>query len=402
MFHDRRSNRLAQPMQLNLFLGVAAAALVAGCTSFGANGPSSRAIVGAADKPLANAAISVVPLTEDVARQLAANDRTTRFSELFGETDVMGSFIGRGDVLEISMWEAPPAVLFGTVSTGLKAADVASSNGLTQTGRVVDENGLINVPFAGSISAAGRTPAQIEREIVARLRGKAHQPQAAVRVVRNQATNVTVVGDVATSGRVPLTPKGERLLDVLAVAGGVKQAVSKTMIQVARGNRVASMPLEAVIRDPLQNVVVMPDDVVTAVYQPYSFTAFGATGNNSEVSFEATGLNVAQALGRVGGLRDERADVRGIFIFRLEDPSLLGGHVPANGRTTADGKLPVIYRLDLKDPASFFVAQSFQVRNKDVLYVSNAPLADFQKFMNMVSSMTFSVIGVKNAVDPNR
>lgn len=378
---------------------VVAAALLAGCSSFGGSGPSSRTVMSSADKPLGSAAISVVPLTDDVARQLIAADRSQRFSELFGETEVMGSYIGPGDVLEISLWEAPPAVLFGTT---LLSGPVATSQTLTQPGQVVDANGMISVPFAGSIRAAGRTPAQIERDIVARLHGKAHQPQAAVRLVRNQATNVTVVGDVATSGRVPLTPKGERLLDVIAAAGGAKNPVSKTVVQLSRGERVAAMPLEAVIRDPQQNVVVQPDDVITVYFQPYSFTAMGATGTNSELPFEATGINLAQALGRVGGLRNERADIRGVFLFRLEDPAKLGEQVPANARLTPDGKLPVIYRLDLKEPGSIFAAQSFPMRNKDVLYVSNAPLADFQKFMNMVSSATFSLIGVANAVDSDQ
>jgi polysaccharide export outer membrane protein len=281
----------------------------------------------------------------------------------------------------------------------LLSSNAVASQQLSQPGQVVDANGRITVPFAGSIQAAGRTPSEVERDIVARLRGKAHQPQATVRVVRNQATNVNVVGDVANSGRLPLSPKGERLLDVLASAGGVKNPVSKTMIQVSRGDRVASMPLEVVIRDSRQNVVVQPDDVITAYYQPYSFTAMGATGNNNELPFEATGISLSQALGRVGGLRDDRADIRGIFLFRLEDPVKLGAQLPPNSRLTPDGKLPVIYRLDLKDPASFFAAQSFPMRNRDILYVSNAPLADLQKFTNMVSSMTFSVIGVANAVD---
>jgi len=300
------------------------------------------------------------------------------------------------------LWEAPPAVLFGSLSPGILSRTSNSSQSLALPGQVVDETGMISVPFAGSISAAGRTPAQIERDIVSRLRNMAHMPQAAVRLVSNQATNVTVVGDVANSGRVPLTPKGERLLDVLAGAGGAKQAVSKTVVQVTRGDRLASMPLEDVIRDPRQNVVVQPDDVVTVYYQPYSFTAMGATGSNNELPFEATGITLSQALGRVGGIRDDRADIRGVFLFRLEDPAMLGPQLPTNARLTPDGKVPIIYRLDLKEPGSFFVAQSFPMRNKDILYVSNAPLADVQKFMSLVSSATFSVIGVANAVDNGR
>ena len=68
---------------------------------------------------------------------------------------------------------------------------------------------------------------------------------------------------------------------------------------------------------------------------------------------------------------------------------------PSTASRTLDGKVPVIYRLDLSDPASFFIAQSFPILNHDVVYVSNAPGADLQKFVNIVSSMTFSIIGIK-------
>jgi polysaccharide export outer membrane protein len=185
---------------------------------------------------------------------------------------------------------------------------------------------------------------------------------------------------------------------VLAAAGGVKQAIGKTTIQITRDGRVVSLPLELVIRDPAQNIRLQANDVVTALYQPYSFTSLGASGVNAEVPFEATGITLAQALGRIGGLRDERADVRGVFIFRLEDPAALDPAVAASARRTPDGRIPVIYRVDMSNPATFFVAQSFPIRNKDVVFISNAPLADLQKFVSIVSSMAFSVISLPNAI----
>lgn len=73
------------------------------------------------------------------------------------------------------------------------------------------------------------------------------------------------------------------------------------MIQVTRGDIVALEPLDTVIRDPRQNVPLKAGDVVTALFQPYSFTAFGATGKNEEINFEAQGITLAQALARAGG-----------------------------------------------------------------------------------------------------
>lgn len=369
-----------------------------GCASFGASGPSGKAVRNAAAM---DGRIKLVELTEPVARRVMAGQQRASLAEALGDAPLRGTVVGPGDILDVAIWEAPPAALFGTsvidtrLSSGLPA--VAKSADIPQ--QMVDGEGRITVPFIGSISVTGRTPRDVAREIAARLSGKANDPQVIVRIAENQAAQVTVVGDVVNSRHVSLTTKGERLLDALASAGGVRQPVDKMTIQITRGGKVATQPLSAVIRDPLQNIRLGANDVVTALYQPYSFQALGAFGINAEVNFEATGLTLAQALGRIGGLQDNRADIKGVFIFRLEDPAVLDPELAASAPTTPDGKIPVIYRVDMANPATFFVAQGFPIQNRDVLYVSNAPLVDIQKFVNVVSSMAFSVVSVGNAVN---
>ena len=380
-------------------------AALAGCSSLGSSGPSANIVKSAAGAPLGAADIKIVDVNEAVARQVLADSRAVMFSEAIGDAPPAGTIIGRGDILEVTVWEAPPAVLFGA-NASFGASDsssvLASTAGVSQRTALpemmVDSDGMIRIPFAGAIPAAGRTPRDIERTIVARLRGKAHDPQVAVRLVTNANATVTVVGDVTTNARVPLTPRGERLLDVIASAGGVKQPIGKTTIQVTRGNQVVTLPLETIIHDPAQNIRLRSDDIVTALYQPFSFTTLGATGQNSEIQFEGTGLTLAQALGRMGGLKDDRADIRGVFIFRFEDPAALDAASIATVRRTPDGRIPVIYRVNLRDPASFFVAQTFPIKNRDVVYVSNAPLTDFARFMSIASSMAFTAIGLGQTV----
>ena len=390
---DRHSRRQV-PALLALCLALS------GCGGFGASGPSSSRIGKAGQTTVSQAPIQIVNLDDAVARQVSAAAGQVSFSERFEGARPVGSVLGPGDLVDVTIWEAPPAVLYGPGVAELRtsAANNSTARSTTIPEQMIDGNGRLTIPFAGTLTAAGRTPRQVEQLIAAQLTGKANQPQVIVRLVRNATANVTVVGEVNNSTRLSLSPKGERLLDAVAAAGGVRQPVGKTMIQVSRAGRVVAMPLEAVIKDPFQNIVLAPDDVVTAYYQPFSFTALGAVTKNAEIPFEATGLTLAQALGRVGGLSDDRANARGVFIFRLENPAALGAPQPEGIRLTPDGKVPVIYRVDLKNPASFFVAQGFPIRNGDVLYVSNAPVADLQKFVNIVSSMAFSVVGVANAL----
>ena len=366
-----------------------------GCSTFPAwlpsSGPSTAQVV---EQEKINSPIPVIEVSDAVARRVLAAQRADSFAESLTAEAPPAFVVGPGDVLEVSVWEAPPAALFG-------AAVIDSRAGLTTTRQttfpeqIVNVDGVINVPFAGTVPVAGKTPQQIEADLVMRLKGKANQPQVLVRVVRNATQYVTVVGEVAASTRMPLTAKGERLLDAIAAAGGVRHPVSKITVQVSRQGRVIAMPLDSVIQDPKQNVYLQPGDVVTALFQPLSFTALGATGKNEEVNFEAQGITLAQALGRMAGIRDAQADARGVFIFRFEEPEV----VMAEGRPlpqTPEGKVPVVYRVDLKDPRAFLVAQNFPMKNKDVVYVANAPSAELQKFLNILTSSIFSVSSLVN------
>ncbi|WP_179746832.1 polysaccharide biosynthesis/export family protein [Paraburkholderia bryophila] len=373
-----------------VFAAVAFGAVsLSGCSSIPTSGPSTSQInnAGVAANP---AGIQIVDVTDDVARKLFAERSIGDFSATLGNSTTFQQQLGVGDTIEVSIWEAPPATLFG-------AAQIDSKGGTTNArvtvlpDQTIDGDGKINVPFAGELRAVGRTPTQLQRDITARLKNIAHDPQVLVKLSRNATSYVTVVGDVASSNRMPLSARGERLLDALAAAGGVKQPVDKITLQVTRGDIVASLPLETVIRDPRQNVPLHAGDVVTALFQPFSFTSLGATGKNQEINFEAQGITLAQALARAGGLEDSRSDAQGVFIFRLEDAKALPWpNTPV--RTTADGKVPVVYRVNLRDPNSFFVAQSFMMDNKDLLYVSNAPIAEVQKFLNVVFSVAYPVI----------
>lgn len=385
-----------------LFAVLASVALSA-CSTFGASGPSASAVRQADTQSYAGGEIQVIDLDDRSVRRVASYRESRAFANVFADSAQLDAVIGRGDVLDVAVWEAPPAVLFGAIAPdGRLTANpsVAQSAAIPQ--QMVGDDGAISIPFAGRITVAGRTTAQIQREIVGRLRGKAHDPQAIVRLVQNEARNVTVLGEIAGARRVPLTARGERLLDVLATAGGPRQSVGKTTVQLTRGAVTAAMPLEAIIADPAQNVRVRPDDVVTVLFQPYSFIALGAVAQNAEVPFEGSGLSLAQALGRIGGLRDDRANIRGVFIFRMEDPTAVDPAIAAMARKTIYGRIPVVYRLDLSGASSFFTAQDFAIRDDDVLYVSSAPGADLQKFLTTISNVAFSVIGITNALDSNK
>jgi polysaccharide export outer membrane protein len=361
--------------------------LLSGCANFMPTIGPSRKQVEHAQSPPEVPALQIVDVNETVTHQLLAQRSQRLFSETLGNQRITSRTVGAGDVLEVSIWEASPATLFNVAPTTLTSL-IATSHATTLPEQAVDDDGFILVPFAGRIPAAGKTLQAIEATIVERLAKKANQPEVLVRLTRNFSSNVTVVGEVNASTRVPLVPGNERLLDALAAAAGVRQPVNKMTIQVTRSSNVYSLPLETIIRDPLQNVPLQPGDVVTALFQPYSFTALGATGKNEEINFETQGITMAQALARSGGLIDSRSNVKAVFLFRFAPQNALSWpHQPA--MATAQGTVPAVFRIDMSDPRSFFLIQDFWIENRDILYVSNAPINEVQKFLNLIFSVVY-------------
>jgi len=390
--------------QITLTMGkstkaAAAIVLLSSMTACQSVGPSRGAIVKTAQQA-SIPGVRIVDVNEQIAQQLslASGDQRDIFARDFSGAQPVGTTVGVGDTVEVTIWEAAPPALFGTaiLDTGSSAGSVVqTSRPNTLPGFLVGPSGTITIPFAGEIPAAGRTVHEIEREIVRSLQGRAHQPQAIVRVSRNVAATVTMLGDVKQPGQIPLTPHGERVLDAISEAGGTDQPLDRMTIQLTRGGIVRRMAAEDIVADPSNNVVLKTGDVITALYQPNSFTVLGAAGKNDEVRFEGTGISLSQALGRVGGLRSDTADPRGVFIFRWQKPASAPGDPRSS--STVQG-VPVIYRIDLKQPETYLAAQKFEMRNGDVLYISNSPVSDFQRFLGLVASSILPISAATTVV----
>jgi polysaccharide export outer membrane protein len=379
-------------------LCVVLALSVTGCATFPgwlSSSGASRAQVMQDRESAGIEGIELLEVSDSLARKLAKDKKLGKLSEVFPSSGTNHYLIGPGDGLEITIWETPPAMLFATSLTDPKAGSMTAQP-VSLPSQMVAPNGTIYMPFVGNVLVMGRTTSDIEAEISRQLQGKANQPQVLVRVAKNNTSIVTVVGEVNNNTLMSLTPKGERLLDALAAGGGPKQPVTRMALQLSRDGVSATMPLDAIIRDPEQNILLKPGDVITALYQPQSYSVLGATGKNEEIPFEAQGISLAQALARSGGLVDNRADARGVFVFRFEDSRLVDN--PSNVAKAIDGAVPVVYQINLRDPASFFVTQNFPVQNGDVIYVANSPAAEFEKFLRLIVQVAVPTVTLNRAL----
>lgn len=370
--------------------------LMAGCSTFGTSGPSTAAIKTDHGTEYLEGPISIIDLDQTTTRRIAHAENMRTFASIFSQSEFQNPLIRPGDIVDVTIWEAAPTVLYA--SPPMNDSDDQRTNSHTSyiPEQPVNANGEITIPFIGNLAVRNLTTTEVQEEITRQLDGLANNPQVLVRVTTNQTNTVSVVGAVKNPMRVPLTSRGERLLDALSHTGGPIGNLDKVTLRISRDTRSVSMTLDQVLKDPRQNIQLVSGDVLSVIEKPYSFVALGSLGRNGEIPFEGSGISLAQALSRVGGLLNERADISGIFIFRFEDPSAIDN--TKSVKHTLDGQVPVVYRLNLNGAEAFFVAQDFLVKDGDVVYVSSAPGADFQKFLQTISNVALSTVAVGNSL----
>jgi polysaccharide biosynthesis/export protein len=287
------------------------------------------------------------------------------------------TLLGVGDTLVVTIWEAAPDGLFSS-----------GDGGSSQIPSVVDESGFIFIPYAGRVRAAGLSVEGLRQSIQKKLIGKAVEPQVLVSLKDKLSTTAVVVGDVAKPGVYPLPLRSTRLLDLVAQAGGSREATYETVVTLKRGSRSGTTRLEDLIDFPENNVLISPSDNILLSHRPRTFSAFGAVKSNQLVPFKTKSVTLAEALATVGGLRDERADANGVFLFRYEDAALVRALRPElSEKISGNRAVPLVYKLSLRDPKGFFLSQYVEMRDKDILYVSNHPTAELGKFLQIIAPL---------------
>jgi polysaccharide biosynthesis/export protein len=369
-------------------IGVLAGMIVAGCSALPTAGPTASDVKHQEIRGQ-ETRFDLVDIDDNVVAALLASPGEnfhTRFRK-YGRPPQPR--IGVGDSLVVSIWEAAGGGLFGSSPTDHVSA---GSRSVTIPEQMVGQDGGISVPFADRVPAAGRLPVEVQKTIERRLAEKAIEPQAIVTITRSISNSATVTGEVISGARVPLSLKGDRLLDLIAAAGGAKTPVYETFVRLSRDGITATIPMEMLVSDPAENIYAYPGDVLTLVRLPQSFTVFGATGANAQVNFTAERMTLVEALAKAGGLQDLRADPAGVFLFRYEPPPIVKTLGRPELGTGPEGSSPMVYRLDLSDAKSYFLAQRFPIRDKDIIYVANADLNELQKFFTLLNTLSGPII----------
>lgn len=388
---------------------VSGAMLIAGCGLMPVSGPNAIAVKSQVTwngPPYGR--VFLTPKVINILDEYGPRTLSATFGDHRSPPEIK---FGIGDVVGVTIFEAAAGGLFIPAE-----ASVRPGNFVTLPNQPIDARGMLSVPYAGQVPAAGKTAAEIEREIVDRIKDRAIEPQVVVNLVAQNSSLITVIGEVnvgltsSPTGRIAALPAGERLLDVITRAGGLKDQGQDTWVVLERNGRRASVPFGSLIYEPGNNIWAWPGDTIYLYKEPQTFLAFGASGTQGQFPFSAGPtssawrMTLAEAVAAAGGLLDLQADPGSVFLYRRE-PRELAEKLGVDCSKMEGPTVPIVYSVSFLDPAGYFLATRMQMRNKDVIFAANAQsveITKFANFLNVLLSVPTNAVGVANTIQTNR
>ncbi|TDA95752.1 polysaccharide export protein [Halomonas marinisediminis] len=271
--------------------------------------------------------------------------------------------VGPGDVLTIIVYDHPEL----TIPAG-------SERSPEQAGNKVRRDGTIFYPYIGRVKVAGRTLDEIRNELARRLAGYLAEPQVDVRIASYNAKKVYVSGSVQEPGALPITNMPMTLLDAISQAGGAQPDANWHEVILTRNGVEERISLYALTRqgDQSQNRLMRDGDVLhvpSAANQGVAVMGQVRRPGNLELGNER--LSLTDAISRSGGVNEETAEPTGIFVIRTND-------------VQDPDKLATVFQLDITNAVSFGMGSHFELQPQDVVYVTTAPVARWNRVISLL------------------
>lgn len=363
--------RLARGVAIVVTLGAATA-----CGITPSSGPNKSQIFSGSVLEQGDAFILTV---DDRVNAISSVTPSLGFSAGFRNAATLGSdTISAGDVLGLTIWE--------NVDDGLLVPTGQNATVLEEV--QVDGSGFIFVPYAGRIRAAGNSPEAIRRIIAEKLSDQTPDPQVQVRRLAGDGATVAIAGAVTQQGVFSIERPTRTLAAMLASAGGVNIRPEIAQVTVVRGSHSGSIWFEDLYDHPGHDIALRSGDRIFVEEDTRTFTALGATGTQTEVQFDKQQISAIEAIAQVGGLQSNLADPTGVFVFRNEPQEIAN---QLTGRNDLIGTQRVVYVLDLTKPNGVFMARDFAIRDEDTVFVTEAPINQFNK---TIAALTGSLSAV--------
>lgn len=381
-------NHFAHPH--HFLLPIFTALILTACTHIGSIVPGST--VNTKDKDIfvvadsteneLNRQAAVYPITFSLLEQMREPLIRARNNPTLENLKKQYSYkIGSGDVLSVKVWNQADLNVF--------AGGGGSNSKQTTQGTWVDETGHIFYPLAGKIYVRGKTLPEVRQLLTGRLSRYFKQPQVDINIAEFRSQSITINGAVKQSGTFQLTNVPITLVDAVAQAGGFTEQADTDRIKWTHKGQDHTLSLNDIVAhgDLQQNQLLSDGDMI---YIPtrdnLPVYIMGEVGKQSVLTIGNNGLNLTEALAQSQGINQNLANATGVFVIRNQ------ASVDQNGKTVH------IYQLNLQDATAYAMGTQFKLKPQDVVYVTAAPVARWNRVLSQIIPSISSAILLNNTL----
>lgn len=279
--------------------------------------------------------------------------------------------IESGDILAIVVWNHPElaAAVMSMPATGIIGIDNASTSSLP-AGFVVDQSGMLQFPFIGSVKAAGLSVEELRSKLSSQLARFIKNPDVTVRVQAYRSKRVYVTGDVKTPGLQSINDVPMTLPEALSRSGGTLPTADRSAIEVSRAGKTYRVDLPQLVArgiDPNTIILQNGDVVRVAPREEGKVFVLGEVTVPRALPMIDGHMTLNSALGEAGGLSTLTSGARHVYVVR-----------------NSASMEPLVYHLDARSPVAFALAENFELQRKDVVYVDAHPLANWNRVISLL------------------
>lgn len=324
--------------------------------------------------------INVIQINGDVVREqkaILATDTQTPVSLAITEREIPPYTIGIGDVVTVVVWEHPELT-----------SPLGQFRSSDEQGNIVYEDGTIFYPYAGSVEVKGKTVSQVRKMITQRLTRFIENPQVDVRVAGYKSQKYIVSGDVQQPGVYPINNTPQRILDAINLAGGLNPEGNINAVTLNRGGQQYVIPIyDLLYNGNTKHNALLQDGDVLHIQENTNRNVFvmGEVVRPQTLAVGELPLSLTQALSSAGGINELRADANGIYVVRAGEQE-----------DTID-----IYQINLQQAYQYALADQFTLNERDIVYVSAAPITRWNRFISNVLPSITSIRTLDDIAGPN-
>lgn len=268
-----------------------------------------------------------------------------------------------GDTLSIQLWAYPEITP--------PVNNISSEQSIQANGYPIDQSGYIQFPLVGRYKAAGKSLAQVNRELHSQLARFLKNPDVVVRVLSYEGQRFSVQGSVTKGGQFYLSDQPVSIYTALGLAGGVTTTGDNTYIQLIRNGRTYNLntiDLEKAGYSLHKLLVQSNDTIYVSTRENQKIYVMGESGKNQALPMRDQGMTLTDALGESLGINPNSASASRIYVVRTNP----------NDHTTE------IYHLNLMSIGDFGLANQFKLRSNDIVYVDATGLTRWQRVINQI------------------